>query len=215
MKFIMAYSGGKDCTLCLDRMIREGHEPVALYTTITKRGFNYNHGIRKEVFQKYEELLGIPVIFCETGELHNEDDMYNVLSEAIKKYGAEAICTGDIYREDVADWNRKMAERLGTKLINPLWNENSESIINEVLGRGYKFLIKAIKTDYLTPDYIGKEITPELIEDFKTRGMDICGEDGEYHSITVDGPIFKDSLKIKFKEPVVGGGRAMSDVVLA
>ena len=54
MRFIMAYSGGKDCTLCLDRMIRQGHEPVALYTTVTKRGFNYNHGIRKEVFKKYE-----------------------------------------------------------------------------------------------------------------------------------------------------------------
>lgn len=25
MKFIMAYSGGKDCTLALDKMLRQGH----------------------------------------------------------------------------------------------------------------------------------------------------------------------------------------------
>ena len=54
----------------------------------------------------------------------------------------------------------------------------------------------------------------EAIEEFKKRGMDICGEDGEYHSITVDGPIFKTPMKIKFKTPIVGGGRAMSDVIL-
>lgn len=214
MRFIMAYSGGKDCTLCLDRMIRQGHEPVALYTTVTKRGFNYNHGIRKEVFKKYEEYLGIPVVFCETEELHNEDDMYKTLSEAISKYKAEAVCTGDIYREDVAAWNRHLAERLGIDLLTPLWNEKSEDILNEVLERGYKFLIKAVKTDYLSEDYIGREINKDLIEEFKKKGMDICGEDGEYHSITVDGPIFKTPMKIKFKTPIVGGGRAMSDVIL-
>ena len=48
----------------------------------------------------------------------------------------------------------------------------------------------------------------------RKKGMDICGEDGEYHSITVDGPIFKTPMKIKFKTPIVGGGRAMSDVIL-
>ena len=214
MKFIMAYSGGKDCTLCLDRLIRTGHEPVALFTTITKRGFNYNHGIRKDVYEKYEELLGIPVIFCETAELHNEDDMYNVLKDAIDKYHADAMVTGDIYREDVAAWNKHLAERLNIELVCPLWNESSESILNEVLDRGYKFLIKAVKTDYLDPSYIGKQITKELIEEFRQKKMDICGEDGEYHSITVDGPIFKGPMKVIFKEPVVGGGRAMSDVLL-
>ncbi len=43
MRFVRAYSGGKDCTLSLDRMIREGHEPAALFTTVTDRGFNYYH----------------------------------------------------------------------------------------------------------------------------------------------------------------------------
>ena len=214
MKFIMAYSGGKDCTLCLDRLIREGNEPVALFTTLTKRGFNYNHGIRKEVYEKYEELLGIPVVFCETAELHNEDDMYYCLKDAIEKYGADAMVTGDIYREDVAAWNKHLAKRLNIELICPLWKENSEDILKEVLDRGYTFLIKAVKTTALDPSYIGKQITPELLEEFKTKGIDICGEDGEYHSITVDGPIFKAPMKISFKEPISGFGRAMADVVL-
>ena len=138
MKFIMAYSGGKDCTLALDRMIRQGHEPVALYTTITSRGINFNHFIRKEVFQAYEESFGIPVIFCNTQELHDEKIIYSGLKNAIDQYGATAICTGDIYLQNIASWNRHMAELLGVEWACPLWKEPTQKLIEEVLERGYR-----------------------------------------------------------------------------
>ena len=119
MKFIMAYSGGKDCTLALDRMIRQGHEPVALYTTITSRGINYNHFIRTEVYRAYEDCLGIPVLFCQAFGLHNGGGIYAGLKEAVEKYDAKVVCTGDIYQGSIASWNRRMEERLGIEWVSP------------------------------------------------------------------------------------------------
>ena len=214
MKFIMAYSGGKDCTLALDRMIRQGHEPVALFTTISAEGFNFNHVIRKEVFQAYEECLGVPVVFCRASEIHHAEPIYKDLKGAIDKYKAEALCTGDIYLEHVASWNKRMAEDLGVEWSCPLWNEPTEKLLDEFLERGYKARIKAVETDRLGTEYLGKEITHELISEFKQKGIDVCGENGEYHTITVDGPIFKKPLPVIMSKTFRIQNHAINDVLL-
>ncbi len=214
MKFIMAYSGGKDCTLALDRMIRQGHEPVAMFTTISYEGFNHNHLIRKEVFQAYEECLGIPVIFCNASEIHHTEPIYKELKEAIEKYDAEAICTGDIYLEHVALWNKRMTEDLGVEWSCPLWNEPTEAILNEFLERGYKARIKAVKRDRLGEEYLGKEITSALISEVKQKGIDVCGENGEYHSITLNGPIFKKPLPVVMQNIFRSQNYSVYDVLL-
>ena len=214
MKFIMAYSDGKDCTLALDRMIRQGHEPVALYTTVSSKGINFNHFIRREVYQAYEECLGVPVIFCATRGYHNESDIHGGLREAIGAYGAAAVCTGDIFDRDVFAWNRRMAEQLGVELVCPLWNEPQEKLIGEVLDRGYRFLIKSVRTDYLGEEYLGKEVTRELVSEFRQKGIDVCGENGEYHSITVDGPVFRKPLAVQWQDILRSKGIATCDVLL-
>ena len=214
MKFIMAYSGGKDCTLALDRMIRQGHEPVALYTTITSRGINYNHFIRTDVYQAYEDCLGIPVLFCRTFGLHNGDDIYEGLKEAIERYGAKAVCTGDICQGGIASWNRRMAEQLGVEWACPLWNEPTGKLINEVLDRGYTFLVKSVMLDCLGEEYLGREMTRELITEFGQKGIDVCGENGEYHTLAVDGPIFRHPLPVKLTEIIRSKKYATCDVLL-
>ena len=214
MKFIMAYSGGKDCTLALDRMIRQGHEPVALYTTITSRGINYNHFIRTDVYEAYEDCLGIPVLFCRTFGLHNQGDIFGGLREAVEKYDAKAVCTGDIYQGSVASWNRRMAEQLGIEWVSPLWNEPTEKLMEEVLDRGYKFLIKSVTLSCLGEEYLGREMTRELMTEFRQKGIDVCGENGEYHSLAVDGPIFRHPLPVQLTEIVRSKEYATYDVLL-
>ncbi len=214
MKFIMAYSGGKDCTLALDRMIRQGHEPAALYTTITSRGINYNHFIRTDVYRAYEDCLGIPVFFCHAHGLHSGGEIYGSLKKAVERYDAEAVCTGDIYQGEVASWNQKMAERLGVEWACPLWNEPTEKLIDEVLERGYRFLIKSVTLDCLGEEYLGREITRGLIAEFGEKGIDVCGENGEYHSLAVDGPIFRHPLPVRLTEIVRSQKYATCDAAL-
>ena len=76
------------------------------------------------------------------------------------------------------------------------------------------FLIKSVKRDCLGEEYLGRQITHELISQFKQKGIDICGENGEYHSIAVDGPIFKKPLPIRLTEIVRSKEYATCDVVL-
>ena len=212
MKFIMAYSGGKDCTLALDRMIALGNDPVCLYTSVTKSLLNFNHGIRPEVFAQYEECFGIPVALSFVDRRCEDTDTSNALKKIIRDTGAEALCTGDINRADIYAWNRKMADLLGVELITPLFHEEPESLMEEFLSKGYKACVKVVETDQLPKELLGRTIDRNLIEFFKSR-IDMCGEQGEYHSLTTDGPIFKKPLKIRFGNVISLDHIAMIDAV--
>ena len=211
MKFIMVYSGGKDCTLALDRMIAKGHEPVCLFTTATRKQLNFKHGIRQEIFRQYEDCLGIPVRVSYGDSVHEKSTIFRDMKEIIEETGATAICTGDIYRADVYEWNRTMADRLGVELMTPLWEEPAEKLLNELLDKGFKCLIKVVRTDRLSADYLGQFLDREVLTSFPET-VDLCGEDGEYHTIVLDGPLFRHPLKVRPGRVLSGDDVAMLDL---
>ena len=211
MKFIMVYSGGKDCTLALDRMIAKGHEPVCLFTTATRKQLNFKHGIRQEIFRQYEDCLGIPVRFSYGDSVHEKSTIFRDMKEIIEETGATAICTGDIYRADVYEWNRTMADRLGVELMTPLWEEPAEKLLNELLDKGFKCLIKVVRTDRLSVDYLGRFLDREVLTSFPET-VDLCGEDGEYHTIVLAGPVFRHPLKVRPGRILSGDDVAMLDL---
>ena len=52
-KFVMSYSGGKDCMLAMYRKIKEGWTPVALITTVKKDSVDsWTHSISKKLLEK-------------------------------------------------------------------------------------------------------------------------------------------------------------------
>mgnify|MGYP003299081955 FL=1 len=59
-------------------------------------------------------------------------------------------------------------------------------------------VIKNVRLDVLSTDFLGKQLTREVVSDVVESGADACGENGEYHTFVFDGPLFK--YPIKFKE---------------
>ena len=46
----------------------------------------------------------------------------------------------------------------------------------------------------------------------KAAGIDICGENGEYHTLVTDGPIFQEPLHFKVWDKLVFGDYAVADI---
>lgn len=46
----------------------------------------------------------------------------------------------------------------------------------------------------------------------KAAGIDICGENGEYHTLAVDGPVFQRPLDFQTGEIVDLGSHAVIDI---
>lgn len=215
MKFIMAYSGGKDCTLALDEMLREGNELAGLFVACAQSQFNFKHGIRREIFERYAEALGGVRLF----ESHapgrmNMDEPLAALRQAAEETGAEAVCTGDIFQQAVFEWNQELADRADLKLVCPLWHRTSMDCVTEVLKRGYRCLVKTIKTDFLPVDILGKPLDDRMLALFEARGVDVCGENGEYHTITVAGPVFGGPIPVALGQVLESKGFASIDAML-
>ncbi len=56
-------------------------------------------------------------------------------------------------------------------------------------------------TRWLNESWIGRELNDSAIDELHTihelTGLDLCGEEGEYHTMVVDGPQFTRGIDIR------------------
>ncbi|MDR0308316.1 MAG: adenine nucleotide alpha hydrolase, partial [Coriobacteriales bacterium] len=186
MKFALSYSGGKDCMLALHRMVSLGNTPVALITTINgEEERSWFHGIPKTLLEAVSSSLNIPLIACKSQPEQYAEAFVEGLIKA-KSLGAEACVFGDIDIADHRKWNEEIAEKAGLGCVLPLWQEEREALVYELISTGYKAIIKIVQSDKLSESFLGQDLSLPLLEDIKATGSDVCGENGEYHSFVYD-----------------------------
>jgi len=77
-----------------------------------------------------------------------------------------------------------------------LWGDDPDEIMLEFLDSGFKTVIVSCRSDVMGKEFIGRYLDKKLIKDLKNKGICPCGEKGEFHTLVVDGPIFKKRLEI-------------------
>ena len=55
-------------------------------------------------------------------------------------------------------------------------------------------------TEKFDESFLGKVLDVQLVEQIKNTGADPCGENGEYHTFVIDGPIFNSALDVSLGE---------------
>ncbi|MGB5824258.1 MAG: diphthine--ammonia ligase [Proteocatella sp.] len=198
MKILASFSGGKDSMLSLDRAIDEGNTPVGLMVTTNSEGLSWFHDINVDILEKVSESLQIPIFFCpcKMGEKYTQD-YDKILMQLVVLTGAKACVFGDIDIEEHRAWCQERADKAKITALFPLWQESRVELVNEFLEKGYKTLIKKVNKNFLSPSYLGKTLSKELLEKFEKIGIDPCGENGEYHTLVYDGPKFTKKVNLK------------------
>lgn len=88
----------------------------------------------------------------------------------------------------------------GLKLCLPLWQNDRRELVAEFIALGFKAMIVTVNERMLSPDYLGRELSRELLKELEEEGVDPCGENGEFHTVVLDGPIFRRPLLPKLGE---------------
>ena len=212
MRFAMSYSCGKDSTLALHKMIGEGHVPVCLVIMVNKKeNRSYFHGADMEMLRKYETALGLPVILCPS----DGADYHMAFEEGLRRakaMGAEAAAFGDIDIEGNRRWEEERCEHTGLIPFFPLWQCGREDTVCEVIRLGYRCVIKSLNPTLLPESLLGRYIDEDSIQVMEEAGIDICGENGEYHTLTVDGPVFRTPLDVTVGSVLRFGGSSVVDI---
>lgn len=202
-KFVTSFSGGKDCAMSLYIMKERGFIPDSIIITV-KETDSWTHGINLRMIEEYEKVLGLKVypVFC---RMDNYEEEFENTLKKIKEERDVNICVfGDIDIEQHLNWNRTRCKNVGMECIMPLEKINREEAVERFIDSGFKAIIKKVNLNYLNESFLGRNLDKKTIEDIKRYAeeknieIDLCGENGEYHTVVVDGPIFNRKLEYSF-----------------
>lgn len=212
-KFVMSFSGGKDSILALYRMIKEGYEPVALLTTAKKNeDKSWTHGISKDLLNKVSDSLNIPLIIVEC-DVHEYELKFEEKLQEAKNMGAKICVFGDIDIDDHKKWDEDRCKAVNLEAKFPLWQEEREKLVYEFIDSKFITIIKTVNLKYMGEEFLGKQLTKSLVQEIKATGSDACGENGEYHTFVINGPIFKSPIEFNDRGKIVLNGYGHLNII--
>ena len=204
--FVCSWSGGKDSCLALYSAMRAGATPSFLLTMFDESGQrSRSHGLTKGVLQAQTALMGIPWVTRMASWSEYESVFIAALQE-LKKVGVKAGVFGDIDIEDHRLWEEKVCKAASIEAYLPLWKAPRTALLDEFLVLGFNATIIATCDEKVDKKYLGRALDAELISEFTCIGIDPSGEEGEYHTIVTDGPIFAQPLQVRMGGQVFRSG---------
>ncbi|OKS86185.1 Dph6-related ATP pyrophosphatase [Mucilaginibacter polytrichastri] len=213
-KCIFNWSGGKDSSLALYHALKDPQLEIRYLVTTVNDAVNRisMHGVREELLIKQAESIGIQLHQIRLPEMPGMSAYDEIMGLHLHKFREEGVTHsifGDIFLQDLRDYRDARLSEVGMEGIYPLWKRNTYELINEFLDLGFGTVIAC--TQERLGDFAGKEIDRKLISELPAD-VDVCGENGEFHTYTFKGPIFKKPIAYKLGEKVFKAYQAPKDV---
>lgn len=201
-KAVFNWSGGKDSALALQKVLQEDvFDVVSLLTTINEETLTSSiHSIPVEMLKRQADSIGIPlytVLFAKN--LANYDDKMRETVNHFKKQGVTHFIFGDIFLADIKAYRENKLNPLGIEVVEPLWNKSPAEIMDDFIRSGIKSKIIVTQADKLDQTFIGKDLDQNTISLFPAD-IDICGENGEYHTLSYAGSLFKREISFSISQ---------------
>ncbi|ASW75697.1 ATP-binding domain-containing protein [Chryseobacterium piperi] len=205
-KALFNWSSGKDSALALYKILKSNtFEVTCLFTSINEEYQRISmHGVHVSLLEQQALSIGIPLIKMElpkepSMEIYRE--LMNTKMNDMKSRGITYSIFGDIFLEDLRTYREEQLKAVGMEAVFPLWKENTTSLIHEFLNLGFKTIVTCVNETYLDKSFAGRIIDEQFLADLP-KNVDPCGENGEFHTFTFDGPIFKNPIQFEVGEIV-------------
>ncbi|MED4531367.1 diphthine--ammonia ligase [Metabacillus fastidiosus] len=207
-KFIASFSGGKDSVLALYKAVKVG-KAVGLIVMMEEEGKrSRSHGMSPELIRAQARSIGLPVYTAAASWTDYEKAFMHLLEKA-KNQGAEVLVTGDLDMPAHGCWHEKVTKNAGLKLGMPLWEMNHREAVQEFINLGFVTIIVTVNLSFgMREDDLGRTLTHEYVKELEARGIDPCGEGGEFHTTVINGPIFKYPIPVRKGEIIKDGDYA-------
>ncbi len=216
-KVLLSWSSGKDSAWTL-RVLRQDPdvEVVGLLTTVNTHFQRVAmHGTRRELLKLQAAAAGLPLLEIPlpwpcSNEIY-EQAMAGACAQAVEA-GVSAIAFGDLFLEDVRRYREERLRGTGLDPLFPLWGRNTRELVHEMIDGGLRARIVCVDPSKMRADFAGLDLDHELLRRLPET-VDPCGENGEFHTFTYDGPVFREPIPIQSGECVTRDGFVFADVI--
>ena len=113
---------------------------------------------------------------------------------------------GDIDIEAHKEWTERVCSLVSMESYEPLWQKERAYLLEALVSLGFKATIVSLKNGVLDKSFLGKTLDRDTIKEITHTGIDPSGENGEYHTVVTDGPIFSCPIKVNLREPALKNG---------
>ncbi|WP_206862359.1 adenine nucleotide alpha hydrolase [Lysobacter changpingensis] len=218
---LLSWSGGKDAAWTLHFMRERGDDVVGLLTTVTEGYERVSmQGIRREVLHAQAQATGLPLIEArippQCDNATYEAAFADALSRAREQWpGLDTIAFGDLFLADIRAWREATCGAHGWRIDTPLFGHDTAQLGRAMIDGGLRARLCCIDTQQLDARFAGRAFDATLFADLPD-GCDPCGENGEFHTLVYEGPMFRAPLRVCEGETVLRDGRfAYTDFTLA
>jgi uncharacterized protein (TIGR00290 family) len=206
---IASWSGGKDSCLACYKALQQGYEIKYLLNFISresKRGCF--HGVESRLMALQSELIGIPLAQKEvTADMKKYEEEFKEGVRDLKKQNRIThMVFGDIFLLDQVNWVERVCKDINIIPVEPLWNNRPENIVEEFIDSGFEAVIVSCQAEKLGKEFIGRTLDKTTAAELKRKGVCPCGENGEFHTLVINGPNFKRKIRILKSEPILKEG---------
>ena len=205
-KAFMNWSGGKDSSLALYHILK--NKSLAIDYLLTNLSAEHNrismHGVSIDLLKLQAESLDIQLETMKIVKDASMEDYNRLVSQKMNFFTEQGIANcvfGDIFLEDLKTYRETQLKTVGIKAHFPIWGRPTSDIIQEFFALGFKAKVVSINANLLDKSFAGRELDQSFIDDL-AKGVDVCGENGEFHSFVYDGPIFKKPIPVTVGEIV-------------
>ncbi|ODV62754.1 diphthine--ammonia ligase ASCRUDRAFT_27451, partial [Ascoidea rubescens DSM 1968] len=228
MKFVALVSGGKDSCFNILHCLAQGHQLVALANLYPSQegveeidSFMFQT-VGHNILNLYEECTNVPLYripirgFNKNSSLQysktdndETEDLFGLLSLVLKNHpDVQAVSSGAI----LSSYQRIRVEDCCTRLslisLAYLWNRDQYNLMNEMQSISDSFDARILKVAAigLNQNHLGlplNKMFPKLIDLNRKFEVHICGEGGEFETIVLDTPFFKDKKIIIQNQEII------------
>jgi len=205
-KALFNWSSGKDSALALYKTLQNPDFKIEYLLTSVNQQFQRisMHGVRVELLEAQAKSTGLPLKIMQIPEMPTMEVYENVMTETLtelKNKGITHSVFGDIFLEDLRKYREDQLAKIGFEGVFPLWKIPTQDLIQEFILLGFKTIVVCVNDRYLDKSFVGRIIDQDFINDLP-EDVDVCGENGEFHTFTFDGPIFSEPIDFKIGEIV-------------
>jgi uncharacterized protein (TIGR00290 family) len=196
MDFLTSWSGGKDSCYAMMQAMANGFEPKVVLNMMNENGkVSRSHGLPLAILKQQAQKMELPLEAVSATWGDYEAKFIQILKTLKAKFNLDAAVFGDIDLQPHKDWEEKVCEAASLQAILPLWQQDRMTLVHEMLDNGITTMIVSCNTT-MGEKYLGEILTKELAQELQLKGIDPCGENGEFHTLVLNCPLFSSAIEL-------------------
>ncbi|MCP1374288.1 ATP-binding protein [Dyella lutea] len=206
---LLAWSGGKDCLMALQRLRADPHwQVVALLTTVNRTYERIAmHGVRRDILEAQAASLRLPLLVVEmdwpgSNEAYEQAHAKALIEARMRWPGIRHCAFGDLFLQDVRDYRVRQLGQAEWRAVFPIWGEDTTELSRRFVAEGHRAMLCCVDTQQLDAAFCGRAYDGALLDALPV-GVDPCGERGEFHTLSCGGPLFRTPLRLRRGESVL------------